>query len=56
MKILEKMTLVLYSLIILVTAVILSLLIFGWLSPEIVGRMIMRVIEGRTSSSIFASA
>ena len=52
MKILEKMTLVLYSLIILVTAVILSLLIFGWLSPEIVGRMIMRVIEGRTSSTI----
>lgn len=52
MRILEKITLVIYSLIILITAVILSLLVFGWVSPEIMGRIIIKVIEGKTSSIV----
>lgn len=52
MRILEKITLVIYSLIILAIAVISSLLVFRWLSPELVGKTIMTVIDGEKSSII----
>ena len=52
MRILEKITLVIYSLIILAIAVISSLLVFEWLSPELVGKTIMQIIDGEKSSII----
>lgn len=52
MRILEKIALVIYSFIILAIAIITSLLVFGWISPELVGKVIMSVIEGENSSII----
>lgn len=52
MKILEKITLVIYSLIILAIAVISSLLVFKWLSPELVGNAIMSVINHEKASIV----
>lgn len=52
MGILEKIALVIYSFIILTIAVISSLLVFGWLSPELVGETIMKVINGETVSIV----
>ena len=52
MKILEKIALVIYSLIILAIAVITSLLVFGWISPDLVGKTIMSVINGTNSSIV----
>lgn len=52
MKILEKITLIIYSNIMLILSVILCLLIFGWLDINLVGEMIKNIIEGDTSSKI----
>ncbi len=52
MKILEKIVLVTYSFIILALAVILSILVFGWLPVETVQKAIVLVIEGETSSVV----
>lgn len=52
MRILEKIALVIYSLIILAIAVITSLLVFGWISPDLVGKTIMSVINGANSSIV----
>lgn len=52
MRILEKATLVIYSLIILVISVTLSLLVFGWLSPELVGTTIMTAINSEQASIV----
>ena len=52
MRILDKIALVIYSFIILAIAIISSLLVFGWISPEVVGKTIMTVIEGKDSSVI----
>ncbi len=52
MRILEKIALVIYSFIILAIAVVLSLLIFGWLSPNQVGRTIMSIINGEKTSIV----
>lgn len=52
MRILEKIVLVIYSFIILAIAIVSSLLVFGWLSPETVGNAIMTVIKGEKSSII----
>lgn len=52
MKILEKITLVIYSFIIIVIAVLSSMLVFGWLSPDVVEKVIMLVINGKKSSII----
>ena len=52
MKILEKITLIIYSNIMLILAIILCLLIFGWLDAGLVGDMVMAVITGETSSKI----
>ena len=52
MRILEKITLVTYSFIILAIAITLSMLILGWISPELVGETIMKVVKGEESSVI----
>ncbi|MBR3002472.1 MAG: alkaline shock response membrane anchor protein AmaP [Clostridia bacterium] len=52
MKILEKITLILYSNIILILSVLLCLIIFGWLDINAVGNWISNVIAGETTSKI----
>ena len=52
MKIIEKITLIIYSTIMLILAIILSLLIFNWLDIELVGGIITNIITGETSSKI----
>lgn len=55
MRILEKITLVIYSFIILAIAVVSSLLVFEWVSADLVGETIMKVIEGEQSSIVLLS-
>lgn len=50
MKILEKIALVIYSLIILIIAVVLSMIIFKWLSPEIIGNTIKLITSNEKAS------
>lgn len=52
MRILEKITLVIYSLIILIIAIVTSVLVFEWIRPETVGNIIMQVIKGEKSSIV----
>ena len=52
MKILEKITLIIYSYVMLILAVILSLLIFNWLDIDLVGSIVSNIITGETSSKI----
>ena len=52
MKFIEKMTLIIYSNIMLILSVILSLLIFGWLDIELVGEFAYKAIYGATTSKI----
>ena len=52
MKTLEKITLIIYSNIMLILAVVLSLIIFGWLDMGIVGDIIETVVKGENSSKI----
>lgn len=52
MKFLEKITLIIYSNIMLILAVILSLIIFGWLDAELVGEIVNDILTGETSSKI----
>ena len=52
MKTLEKITLIIYSNIILILSIVLCLLIFGWLDMDLVGNMVYRLIVGETSSKI----
>ena len=52
MRILEKIALVTYSYIVLVLAIILTLIMFGWLDAEFVGETIMSLINGSTTSTI----
>lgn len=52
MKFLERFTLIIYSLIILILAVILSLLIFNWMDFEVVTDMVEALIRGSVSSKI----
>ena len=52
MKFLERFTLVIYSYIILIIAVVLSLLIFNWLNLDTITEMINSVIKGETTSKI----
>ena len=55
MRILEKIALVIYSFIILAIAVVSTLLVFEWVSAELVGETIMKVINGEQSSIILLS-
>lgn len=52
MKFLERFTLVIYSLIILILAVITSLLIFNWMNFETVTEMVEALLRGAVSSKI----
>ena len=52
MRILERIVLVIYSLIILTIAIITSMLVFGWLSPDLLGKAIISVIEGKQESIV----
>lgn len=52
MKIIEKITLILYSNIILILSVIACLLIFGWLDIDIVQSLVKNLIIAETSSKI----
>lgn len=52
MKFLERIALVVYSYIILIIAVILSLLIFNWLSFDTVGNMMEELLKGALTSKI----
>lgn len=52
MKILEKITLIIYSNIMLILSIILCLLVFGWLDMGLVGNIMYKIIEGDTSSKI----
>ncbi len=52
MKILEKITLIIYSNIMLILSIILCLLIFNWLDIDLVGNIVNSLIIGETSSKI----
>lgn len=52
MKFLEKTTLIIYSTIMLVIAIIVCLLVFGWLDMNLIGEMLYRMIVGDTSSKL----
>ena len=52
MKFLERFTLIIYSLIILILSVIVSLLIFNWMNLETVTDMFQALITGSMSSKI----
>ena len=52
MKTLEKITLIIYSNIMLILAIVLSLIIFGWLDTGIAGDIVEAVVKGETSSKI----
>lgn len=52
MKILEKITLIIYSNIMLILSIIACLLIFGWLDKQLVGDVAYRMLVGETSSKI----
>lgn len=52
MKILEKITLIIYSNMILILAVMLCLLVFGWLDIGLVGDIVTKIIVGETSGKI----
>lgn len=52
MKVIEKITLIIYSNIILIIAVIASFLVFGWLDIDIVQSLIKTLVISGTSSKI----
>ena len=52
MKMLEKMTLILYSNLVLIIAVLLCTLIFGWVDINNVGEFLHKMIVGETSSKV----
>ncbi len=52
MKILEKITLIIYSNIMLILSIILCLLVFGWLDIGVVGNIVTKVVTGETSGTI----
>ena len=52
MKIFEKITLVIFSMIILIISLINCLLIFNWLNISIINNIVLDVITGETSSRI----
>ena len=52
MKFLERFALIVYSYIILILAVVLSLLIFNWINFETVGMMIEALVTGVVTSKI----
>lgn len=52
MKILEKITLIIYSNLMLILSVIMCLLVFGWLDINLVESIVYKIILGETSSKV----
>lgn len=52
MKILEKITLIIYANIILILSIILCLLVFGWLDIGLVGDMVKNAIQGDVTGNV----
>lgn len=52
MKILEKITLIIYSNLMLILSILLCLLVFGWIDMNVVGNIVYNIIVGETSSRI----
>lgn len=52
MKTLEKITLIIYSNIILILSIILCLLIFGWLDVDTVGMVVRGMVAGGTLTNV----
>lgn len=52
MKILEKITLIIYSNIMLILSVVLCLLVFGWLDLDVAGKIARMLIIGETTSKV----
>ena len=52
MKILEKITLIIYSNIMLILSIILCLLVFGWLDIGLVGDLVRNAIQGEVTGNI----
>ena len=52
MKILEKITLIIYSNIMLILSIILCLLVFGWLDIGLVGDLVKNAIQGEVTGNI----
>ena len=52
MKILEKITLVIYSNIMLILSIILCLLVFGWLDIGLVGNLVKNIIQGEVTGNV----
>lgn len=52
MKFLEKSTLLIYSTIMLIVSILLSLLVFGWLNMELMGNLLKDIITGDMSGKI----
>ena len=52
MKILEKLTLIIYSNLILILSILLCLMIFGWVDINSVGNWVHGILTGETSSKI----
>lgn len=52
MKILEKITLIIYSNLMLILSILLCLLVFGWIDMNVVGKIVYNIIVGETSSRI----
>ena len=52
MKLIERIALVIYSYIIIILAVVLSLLVFNWLDFDTVSNMIEALVTGNISSKI----
>ncbi len=52
MKIIEKITLVLYSVIMLILSILMSLLVFGWLDMGLAGNLVYKLIVADMSSKI----
>ena len=52
MKILEKITLIIYSNIMLILSIIICLLVFGWLDIDLVGNIVVGAIAGETTSKV----
>ena len=52
MKILEKITLIIYSYVMLILSILACLLVFRWLDPELVGGIVNNILSGDISGKI----
>ena len=52
MKILEKITLIVYSYVMLILSILACLLVFRWIDPELVGGIINNILVGDVSGKI----